>query len=657
MKFTKTISKNLKLLMRAKSSAFIVLFGPLIIILLVGIALSKPSVYELSIGYYTPDQNNVLTNSFVTQIENNSFKMIQFDSNMSCIEGVKQGGTHACIVFPKSFEMGNYDSNKVYFYVDYSRTNIVYQIIDSVSKEFKGKSSEISQDLTEVLLSKIIETKSGIDQDILSLINIKSNIDGVKTNIDVIKQDSESLNLSMGTISLSNIFDTGEDIFDDAQSLKSKTLSAVSKGKAAATDLNDSSLYDEFTSIETSANSVYNDTADNLDLLEELIDNATAKVNSVKTQLSIAKTKNNELLVKLDSVKTSLDNVKTTINTLKASLEAHKTNLDNIGITSAEDIVSPIRNEIKPIVSESNQLIFFFPYLLMLVIMFIGIMLSSTLIIMEKSSKSAFRNFTTPTKPEYFVFTTFFTSFIILLLQVIVILGLSFYFLKASIFAGLLPTTIILLLTMALFIMVGMIIGYLSSTQEAATMLSIAIGSVFLLLSNIILPIEKMSYAIQNISRFNPYFASSEALKKSLLFKKTLLESSNEIFLLLTITIVLIILVFVINKLSNIKYLERTPHIKKKGYIYLPEDSYLIIGDLVAKDKHALVNLLKNLSEEDFETYVKKKNEVSYWLGKILHEKRLAWKLRSKNREQMIAILNKNLDKEAKKNAKINSQR
>jgi len=644
MKFIKTINKNLKLLLRAKSSAFIVVFGPLIIILLVGLALNKPSTYALSIGYYSPDKTNSLTDSFIQEIENNNYAVLKHDSNESCIQTIKQGTAHTCIIFPKNFEIGNEASNKVEFYVDYSRANIVYQIIDTVSTEFELRTTELSRDLTQTLLTKILETKKDIDEDILSIITIKSSIDGVISNIQDTKSKSESLNLSMDTISLSNVKSSGVDLYDDAKDLKNQGLDAVTEGKSLAGNSSTAELEE----IEDEIISIYNKTPATYDEFKGLIDNATAKIAAIESNLEASKTKNQEIVSKLDEVKTSLDNLKTNANDVKAKLETTNTNLENIDIASAESIVSPIKTEIKPIVAETNQLIFFFPFLLVLVIMFIGIMLSSALIIMEKSSKAAFRNFITPTKDWFFVITTYVTSFIVLFLQVIVILLLSYYFLKAEIFTNFLLTALIILITMSIFILIGMAIGYVAATQEAATMLSIALGSVFLLLSNLILPIETMSEFIKNLTQFNPYVVSSELLKKTLLFKVSILDSFQDTLFLAGFMIIMISLVFLINKLSIIKLLERSPHIQRKGYIYVPEDAYLKIEGHTIKDKKDILKVLKVISDEEFEAHVKKKNEIADWVSNILKERKLAWKLRFKSKEKMIEAMNNHLDKEKK---------
>jgi len=217
MKFTKIIKKNLKLLIRAKGSAFIVIFGPLLIILLVGLALNKPSTYALSIGYYTPDSNNSLTNSFINEMKLNNYLVAKYGSEELCIDEIKKGSTHLCIIFPKDFELGKNESNNVVFYADYSRTNLVYQIIGSISEKFEFRTTEISKDLTQVLLTKILKTKQDVDENILTIINMKSAANTISSSIEDTKKASSDIDFTSQDISLKDIKTAGGDIFSDAK--------------------------------------------------------------------------------------------------------------------------------------------------------------------------------------------------------------------------------------------------------------------------------------------------------------------------------------------------------------------------------------------------------------------------------------------------------
>jgi hypothetical protein len=87
MKLFRVIGKNFKLLMRSRASAFTVLIGPLLIILLVGLAFSTKTNYELSIGYYTPEHNN-LTDAFISSLKQSHYNTEEFADEQSCIKKI-----------------------------------------------------------------------------------------------------------------------------------------------------------------------------------------------------------------------------------------------------------------------------------------------------------------------------------------------------------------------------------------------------------------------------------------------------------------------------------------------------------------------------------------------------------------------------------------
>lgn len=645
MKFIKIVSKNLKLLMRSKSSAFIIIFGPLLIILLVGFALNKPATYDVSISYFTPDENNDLVNSFVDEIKKENFDVITHFSNDSCIESIKQGTSHACIIFPKNFKIGDPASNNMDFYVDYSRANLVYRIIDAVSKQFQGKTAELSEGLTQNILTKVFETKKSNDENILTIINVKAALDSLITKIKDAKSSTENLDLTLD-VSIDDVKTVEYKLYDYADDLRDDANAAIKEGLDNLVSGNEST--DKLDVLKGDVNATFNKTVDKHNELVGMLDDLKDELSSLEE----SKTEQAAIAVNLGEAETSLKSIKSDSEDVKATLEGINSNLDNLEFTSAETIVTPIKTNIKTISAQANQLIFFFPFLLMLVVMFIGIMLSSSMIVMEKQSESSFRNFTTPTEDEFFVMTTFITSLIILLIQIIVILLLAFFFLKSDLFASFGSTSIFILLSTAIFIFLGMIIGYISTTQESATMLSLAVGSVLLLLSNLILPIETMSSFVKSLSTVNPYVISSEALKKALLFNIPLKDLYPELMRLGMILVVLIALAFLINKVSNIKYLEKISIYRKDKKFYLPESSYLVMGSYVIKSKEDILNVLETMSDEEFQQHVIQNKEINKWLRNVLKARMLAFKLGSKSRAKMIEVMKKHLTKKERKDLK-----
>jgi len=137
------VKKNMKLLIRSKASALIVILGPLLVIFLAGIAFDNTKTYSVSLGTYSPSYNS-LTESFIADFDQNQFQVTKYPDEESCVEAIKEGTIHSCIIFSPDFALGKDMNNEITFYIDYSKINLVYMVLDTISEEVGEKSSELN---------------------------------------------------------------------------------------------------------------------------------------------------------------------------------------------------------------------------------------------------------------------------------------------------------------------------------------------------------------------------------------------------------------------------------------------------------------------------------------------------------------------------------
>ena len=535
MKMLSVIIKNFKLLIRSKASAFTVLVGPLLIILLVGMAFSTKTSYELSIGYYAPEKNN-LTTSFINTLKQSQYYVQEFPDEQSCVKKIEQGVLHTCIIFPENFQISNDHKSELRFLVDYSRINLVYQVIGSVSDLLNIESKEVSYSLTQALLLRINSTAKDIGQDLITLdgVNVKLNL--LAADLQNAMANAEAMKFDVSSISLGNLIDYTASLNETISSLQEKGMVLINDSDEWLNDLSDyrnvSDIRQDFDKLRDELLTLYNTTPDQIRKLESTIDILGKSFSQLESDLNESKQLNQQTKQKLDSAKNNLAAIQNGALDLKKALGQTKQNLETIDITKAETIVSPVNTRIEPVASESSKLTFTFPFLLMLVIMFVALLLSSNIVIFEKSSKSFFRNHITPTRQEFFVITTLITSLIVILFQTIIILGLANYFMHIPLLKNLLCTILLIFFSSAFFIVLGMAIGYMFSTQEGAIMGSVILGSIFLFLSNLVIPLESFASWLVNIIKYNPYVLASELLRKSLLFEVSIKESFFTLLLL-----------------------------------------------------------------------------------------------------------------------------
>ena len=154
--------------------------------------------------------------------------------------------------------------------------------------------------------------------------------------------------------------------------------------------------------------------------------------------------------------------------------------------------------------------------------MFISILLSNTLVMMEKHSPAYFRNFITPTKNITFILATYFTSLILVSVQILIIICISSFFFQSNLLSTLLITIPVIIIITTFFTFTEMIIGYIFTSEETSTLAAISIGSIFLFLSNVILPLESMPDYVQRVAQFNPFVLSETLLRRSIIFMRIL---------------------------------------------------------------------------------------------------------------------------------------
>ncbi len=669
MKLTSIIKKNFKLLLRARASAFIVLIGPLLIILLVGLAFSGKASYELSIGYYSPTHNN-LTNAFVESLKQSHYYVQEFKDEQSCVKKIEQGIIHTCIIFPQDFQISNEQRNELRFLVDYSRMNLVYKIIESISDILEVETKELSYSLTQVLLSRINTTLQDINSDLVLLEEINPKINLLMLDLQKAKTSIEAMKFDMKGISLTNINTSISSLNETITQVQEKGLELINETEEYLDILIDTYDYwgneseeimEEFDELRNETLDLYNTTPEKIQDLIDTIDDISTSLSKLESELDKNKKLSKDAKEKLDSAKNNLASIQSSFIELKNALEKSKQNLESIAVTRAETIVSPVNTRIEPIVSETSKLTFTFPFLLVLVIMFVALLLSSTLIMFEKNSKAFFRNVITPTRPEFFVVTTFITSFIVIVLQTLIILGLANYFLHIPLFKNALLTLLIVFVTTTFFIVLGMAVGYLFSTQEGAIMASIVLGSLFMFLSNLVIPLESIAPALSSIIKYNPFVLASELLRKSLLFKINLSEALPIILILFGASIIIFLLIILLHTTIYRKRIKQpvdvleTQRLKERQPLKPAPKK----GVIKVINKKELFKLTSDMTKAEFEENVSlKKNKVADWVETKLKDNKLASKLRKTvSKNEILRILAEDIKKEGKKRKKEESDK
>ncbi len=501
------IKKNLSLLIRSKTSALIVILGPLLMILLIGAAFNTSNLYDIKVASYSESYSE-LSNSIVDLLTQSQFQTTKTITETECVEGVKKALYHVCMVIPKDLSLKSENANIV-FYVDSSRVNIVWIILSTVSSKIEAKSSELSLQMTQAILT--------------AMSKIQIEVTDKKTAADTLTSGIQDVSSKVSQISLS--------------------LSALNLDYNL-TDFNISEIKEEANSVAASQNT-------SAATLNSLLDDLSTKLSAFGAKLAAASKFRESSAKTLDEAKTSLSSNTEKANSIKSALSSIESSINSIEIKEAKKIVSPITTSLKTVTTEKTHLSFMFPTLLVLVIMFVSILLSSTTVIKEKTGKAYFRNYISPTSNWTFILAHYLTNLFIIMLQLLVIFIVASFFFKKEILSNLPSVLLALFIVSSAFILLGMLIGYLFRTEETSNLASISVASVLIFFSNAILPMESMPVMIAKIAHFNPFVISEAVIKQLFIFGSSLKPLITSIGLLLSYSVLFVALIWASTKVRK----------------------------------------------------------------------------------------------------------
>ncbi len=103
----------------------------------------------------------------------------------------------------------------------------------------------------------------------------------------------------------------------------------------------------------------------------------------------------------------------------------------------------------------------------------------------------------------------------------------------------------------SVFILLGMLIGYLFKTEETSTLAAISVSSILLFFSNTILPTESLPSAFREMIKYNPFVLSESIIKKILLFNADLGLVANSLYVLIGLFAILFVVGYISRELTK----------------------------------------------------------------------------------------------------------
>ena len=508
-KLASIILKDIKLLVRSRTSALIILFSPLILILLVGISFNSSSLYNLKVATYS-EAYTELSDSIVSILQDEQYTVTKVESEEMCRAQVTLGEAHICVLFPPGMTIDNSASNEIIFFVDESRINLASFLSNTIISRIETKASEVSLDLTSNILD-VLENAKDDTTGIKTLSEtLSSRTNAAKTGLGAVKTNIDGLNLTVPTVPYNFTF-----IKEEIKEVRTKNNLSSSKVK---------------------------DLSEYVETLEGEVGTYVALIND---KLNGADGIRGSILSSIEDTSSSLTTNLAQIGEIKQALDGINSKIGSIKIVNAQTIVSPITTKIEQVSSRNTHLSFLLPTFLVLIVMFISILLAATTVIREKTAKAYFRNFITPTKTITQLIGNFISNGLVVTLQLIILFSIGFFFLKLPLTISTTSVFFILLLIAGFFIMLGTVIGYVFRTEETATRGAIGAASIMLFFSNTILPLETLPQTARQIVGYNPFVISEQIIRRLILFNTHISTFKTQLLILVGLVALFFIFAYI----------------------------------------------------------------------------------------------------------------
>jgi len=548
--------KNIKLLIRARWSALIIIFAPLLLILLLGLSYNTSNNFGIIVGVYSPQFSDDV-NAFTNLLKEEQFTIKEYHDNVSsCVNDIKNGEVHTCISLPENLHVEDNSKKEITFYVDPSRINLVWMVQETVKSKFNLKSQEVSQTITQDILSRVGKTKEDLGTKQQDVGTIKDKTATVTENTGTVKNSLSALDLQAPA----TVYDLGDinNLTTILTASKDKLTLAITAVKSANLDENKSK--EILAALNAAANSLdktissFGDggTGQAILNMQKDLDTAKAKLTAASNAVSTS-------TQTLTTSAAALGELSSALESLKTSLSEMQNQLDALKVTDANTITSPFVTKIEKVSGERTYLNYLFPALLVLVIMFSTLLLGTTLVMIEKHSPAFVRNFFVPVSKFTFIASTYLTNLVLIIIQILVILAISLFFIKDAL-GSLALVALILFLGASVFTFIGMVVGYMFMSEETGILASISLGSVMLLFSGVILPLEAVPPLIRIVSSFNPFVLTEKLVREVFLFGVPLSQNIAELSILAGYAIILFFIIWIFETILHKHLVGRFMH-------------------------------------------------------------------------------------------------
>ncbi|MFT4310218.1 MAG: ABC transporter permease [Candidatus Woesearchaeota archaeon] len=534
MHIVNIILKNLKILFRSKSAVFLILFAPLLVFILAGIAFNNSDPLALHLGVYQQESTE-LSQQFIDALQQ-QYHLTFYSHVDACQAHTQIGITHACITFPQDFSVEAQRTNTISLYVDTSKTAIVDMVTHSLLQVFSTQGLAITEDLTEILVISIEQsmatlyevdtiTLASLQQTLLALQETRASVEQAVAGLDVSVDKNK---LSPQPIMQASI---GIDAYTNNVQSEVNTLvgrfesflsSVIAQNVSESLTQQAQGIKEQNEEITKNIEQYRGNVSSQQELLRTQVQFLEQQLQSLFTQLDTASTQKQAVQQGVGKQTEQLQRLHTQKNEMQITLQGVYGTFMDIDVLDAQSISRPIEVQTHTIVQNVTRFNYIFPTLLVVVISFTALLLGALVALMEKKSVSYLRLYLAPISIFLIDVGAILAVSFVVMAQVIIVLAIAHFGFGVDLLANVLTTIIILLFVVLLFVMLGILVGKFFGQEQTALLGALSLGTVFMLFSDLFLPRESLPDMVQAYIVYTPFLASVDVVRQAIIYGQPL---------------------------------------------------------------------------------------------------------------------------------------
>lgn len=515
IKIIPLIKATLKSFVRNKTSILLLIVAPLLLIAVIFLSFNPDGLRKIPVGVI--DESSSLDlfayeNSYLSYLSLKPFQDLDL-----CLLELRQYKRYVCI------HLIERDKIILNIYYDNTKEPVIWEILERIKGTVDRLQKEQSKKSMTTMVDGFKTTNAKLAQYQKDIQNIQKEIDVYIREIDATQRD-----LTQARSQLSSTINQMDSDIYQINLAKNNILST--KNNFQLSILNQLNYIDQvsnntrmYTSNSRSIISSFeNQLNSQLYTFDQRIRTYEYASSDGKNQISNMNTG----IIKINNVKSKLNIYKQDVFRTSNDLNTIKTDLDKVITLDLDGVISPVIMEAQPayvpevatkyvanyenenaeappveeIIKGINMISLqtIFPTVLFLILLFLSLLISSFVCLSEINS-SAHTRISLIRKIFFSEFiSTFLSSLIIVIIPLMLILVAGDLLFQINILNHFLTVLVIIGLTSTFFILIGMMMAYLIRKESITLLLTTFLLVLFIFLSGIILPLERMS-AFSNI--------------------------------------------------------------------------------------------------------------------------------------------------------------